>query len=171
MTIIGIDPGPVESAYVVWDGVEILSHEKFPNDCLAARLEHPQTWFFNGPVCLVVEKLACYGMAVGAEVLETAWSSGRFHEAFAGQANRLTRLEVKMHLCHDSRAKDTNVRQALIDRFGGPAAIRAGQKSKPRKGLPETPAGALYGISGDEWTALALCITFWDSQREGKSDG
>lgn len=61
----------------------------------------------------------------------------------------LPRRAVKLALCGDSRAKDANIRQALIDRFGGSAAI--GRKAAP---------GPLYGISRDVWSALAIAVTY-----------
>jgi hypothetical protein len=65
--------------------------------------------------------------------------------------SRIPRLKVKLHLCHDSRAKDANIRAALIDRFGKP-----GTKKNP---------GALYGVTRDLWSALAVAITFWDTNQ------
>ena len=57
-------------------------------------------------------------MPVGAEVFETVYWSGRFAEAYGVEhVERITRVDVKMHLCHTSRAKDGNIRQALIDRL------------------------------------------------------
>jgi hypothetical protein len=75
---------------------------------------------------------------------------GRFAEA----AHRvpvviLPRRAVMLALCGDSRAKDANIRQALIDRFGGPAAV--GRKAAP---------GPLYGIARDVWSALAIAVTY-----------
>jgi len=64
-------------------------------------------------------------------------------------------MAVKMHLCGQARAKDANIRQALIDRFGGAAAI--GRKAAP---------GPLYGISGDVWQALGLAVTWWDRREQ-----
>ncbi len=61
----------------------------------------------------------------------------------------LPRRAVKLALCGDSRAKDANIRQALIDRFGGSAAV--GRKAAP---------GPLYGISRDVWSALAIAVTY-----------
>ena len=37
------------------------------------------------------------------------------------------RKEEKMNICHTMRAKDSNIRQALIDRFG-----EVGTKKNPR---------------------------------------
>ena len=97
----------------------------------------------------VIEQVTSYGMPVGAEVFETVFWSGRFAERFgADQVQRIPRLKVKLHICLDSHAKDANVRQALIDRFGKP-----GTKASP---------GVLYGISGDLWAAVALAVTWWD---------
>ena len=61
----------------------------------------------------------------------------------------LPRRAVKLALCGDSRAKDANIRQALIDRFGGSAAV--GRKAAP---------GPLYGITRDVWSALAIAVTY-----------
>lgn len=44
--------------------------------------------------------------------------------------SRIPRLKVKVHLCHDSRAKDANIRQAILDRFGG-KAVAIGSKRQP----------------------------------------
>ncbi len=74
----------------------------------------------------------------------------------ADRVARIKRLEVKIHLCHDSRAKDANIRQAILDRFGGK------EKAIGRMATP----GPLMGVSGDLWAALAVAITFWDAGTE-----
>lgn len=74
--------------------------------------------------------IASYGMAVGKEVFETCVWIGRFIEIA-----RLRKIEVeyiyrkdeKMNLCQSMKAKDSNIRQALIDRFG-----EVGTKKNPR---------------------------------------
>lgn len=74
--------------------------------------------------------IASYGMAVGREVFETCVWTGRFIEIA-----RLRKIEVeyiyrkdeKMNLCQSMKAKDSNIRQALIDRFG-----EVGTKKNPR---------------------------------------
>jgi hypothetical protein len=63
---------------------------------------------------------------------------------------------VKLHLCGSSRAKDPNVRTALLDRFGGAGA----------KGTKAAP-GPLYGIAADLWSALAIAVT-WTDQAAGR---
>ena len=153
MIVIGIDPGPENSAYVIWDGERILSFAKEPNVTVLSRLINE-----GGFDRLVIEMIASYGMAVGAEVFETVYWIGRFSQAFGAlRSDRVTRLIVKQHLCHDSRAKDGNIRQALIDRFGPP-----GKKKAP---------GFTYGISGDEWQALALAVTWWDLNVGSRTGG
>lgn len=151
---IAIDPGNEESALVVWGGQRIDVMRYAPNEDILALL---RTWRV-GPriVPLVIEQIASYGMAVGETTFETVFWSGRFAEAYGmDHVHRMKRLEVKMHLCHDSRAKDQNIRQALIDRFGGK------DKAIGKKATP----GPLYGVSGDLWAALAVAVTFWDQRR------
>ena len=151
MSILGIDPGPVRSAYVILaDGVQ-TRHETVDNQelrgVLATSLYIP----------VVIEKVESFGMAVGAEVFETVFWSGRFAEAAQPRpVHRIGRREVKLHLCGSSRAKDSNVRQALVDRFGG-KDVAIGRKAAP---------GPLYGVSGDVWSALAVATTWADLHGE-----
>lgn len=152
MTIMAIDPGTTESAWVIWDGQQIHYFAKAANKELISCIRHHNAvpGAINIVRRLVIEQVASFGMPVGAEVFETVFWSGRFAEAFgADRTERITRHQIKMHLCHNARAKDANIRQALIDRFG-----KVGTKKSP---------GPLYGISGDVWSALALAVTWTDT--------
>src|SRR5678809_428964 len=87
-----------------------------------------------------IEMIASYGMAVGREVFETCLWIGRFVQAARGEHTLVYRRDVKMHLCGNNAARDSNIRQALIDRFGP-----GKDKAIGRKALP----GPLYGVSAD----------------------
>lgn len=168
-TILAIDPGPAESAFVLLAGdrlrefgkvrsVELL--ERLPG--LRRRADH-----------LAVEMVACFGMPVGRDVFETACFIGRFIQAWAGPYNKVLRKGrwgpdaetigaagrfdgVCMNICRNNRAKDGNVRQAIIDRYpatGGGKVPQVGTKAKP---------GPLYGVSKDVWAALAVGLTWQD---------
>lgn len=150
MRILAIDPGPKRSAIIVWDGYDILEKGLCPND--EAR-DFVRRWM-QPDQCLdaaVCERIASYGMSVGQDVFETCFVSGRFQQIadVAVSFYWLERREVKMHLCNSMKAKDTNIRQALIDRLGP-----AGTKKNP---------GPTYGIAKDLWAALAVAVTFYDT--------
>lgn len=147
-TVFGLDPGPTQSALVVFDGVRILHHVKTTNEDLLMVLTLLRDDYADA--VLVIEQIAAMGMAVGAEVFETCFWSGRFAERWCQSWTRLKRHEIKMHLCGNMWAKDANIRQALLDRFGV-----VGTKRHP---------GPLYGIAGDEWSALAVAVTWFDQQ-------
>jgi hypothetical protein len=162
MKILGIDPGNTESAYVIFDAEaqRVVLANKVRNENLLEMILYPMMFGppFMHPNRIVIEQIASFGMAVGEEVFETVFWSGRFAQAWSknsSDCNRVKRMAVKMNLCHDSRAKDPNIRAALIDRFGGPAAI--GKKKTP---------GPLYGISGDMWSALAVAVTWADQNMQ-----
>jgi len=156
MMLLAIDPGPEESAYVVWRGEIgfgshgiVGEHRKVPNAKLIEMIT--SRWNAIQFDRCVIEMIASYGMPVGREVFETCVWIGRFMQSFgADRCSRLTRIEVKNHLCHSSRAKDANIRQALIDRLGA-----QGTKKSP---------GPTYGIVADEWAALAVAVTWYDQQ-------
>ena len=103
---------------------------------------------------LAIEMVASYGMAVGAEVFGTCVWAGRFIQrwldAGGGEPVPVYRKEVKLHLCGSLRAKDSNIRAAIIDRFGPSKDKAVGLKASP---------GPLYGMKADCWSALAVAIT------------
>lgn len=158
MLIIGIDPGPTESAMCVLGDRGPVQWAKESNDWLLKWVALP---VFTDTI-LVVEQIASMGMAVGESVFETAYMSGRIVQAWGGKHARIKRAEVKLHICGSMRAKDANIRQALIDRFGGKERA-IGSKKNP---------GRLYGMSGDCWSALAVALTWQDLHAEtGGSNG
>ena len=85
---------------------------------------------------------------------------GRFTQSaiMAGADVHLVyRKDIKLHLCHSVLAKDSNIRQALIDRWGAP-----GTKKAP---------GPTYGITNDVWAALAVAIYGWTPTNGRRRDG
>jgi hypothetical protein len=99
--------------------------------------------------------IASYGMAVGKEVFETCVWIGRFIENWRDPdaAKLVYRKDVKMFLCGTTKAKDANIRQALIDSYpatGGGAIPQIGTKNAP---------GPLYGVSSHVWPALGVALT------------
>jgi hypothetical protein len=152
MRLLAIDPGPTRSAWLTWD--DTYKVEGFginANDALIAEIRRG---VFANCQAIAIEKVASYGMPVGAEVFETVFWSGQFAEASRPlPLYRPTRAAIKMHLCHSMRANDPSIRQALIDRFATP--------EQPAIGLKKSP-GPLYGISADVWSALAVAVTITD---------
>ena len=161
--ILAVDPGNVESAYVlIGDDRKIIQYGKVANGTM---LEYVRRRFTHGekPEAVVIEMVASYGMAVGASVFQTCVMIGRLTEAaeHAGfPVDYVYRMEEKMAICHDSKAKDANIRQALIDRF-------AQHDKKNGKGTKKNPDW-FYGFAKDEWAAYAVGTT-WLDKREGKS--
>lgn len=153
MRILAIDPGNIESAWLILDNGKIIAFGKDDNETVRQML---LTSIETGEH-LAIEMIASYGMAVGKTVFDTVFWIGRFVEAWHGKYDDFTliyRKDVKIHLCNSMKAKDANIRQALIDRFGAPG-------TKANK-------GGTYGISKDVWTALSIAVTFADKLAEVK---
>ena len=159
-TVLAIDPGPEQSAFVTWDGKEILDKGIYENHLLVRYLDFDDIDFnfkVHSASYKVIEKIASMGMPVGATTFETVFWTGIFAKTIGlGLYSRIPRMEVKMHLCNSSRAKDSNIRQALIDRFGVP-----GTKKEP---------GLTYGLKKDLWQAFALAVTFYDQRISNAED-
>lgn len=157
--VLAIDPGTTESAYCMYDmsRSEIWEAGKIDNFELISALRKGT---ITGDVA-VIEMVASYGMPVGKTTFETCVWIGRFFEAlYPGTETRLMyRSKVKMAVCGRPQAKDSNIRQALIDMFpatGGGAIPQIGTKPKP---------GPLYGFKSDMWAALAVAVTYQMQQR------
>jgi len=143
MTILAIDPGTVQCGWVLYDAGKVHESGLMANtDMLAHLVRAP-----DKTRTLAIEMIASYGMAVGREVFETCVWIGRFKQAwFDPDAVRLIyRGQVKQFLCRSARAKDANIRQALIDLVGP-----QGVKAKP---------GPTYGVRSHAWAALAVAVT------------
>jgi hypothetical protein len=152
MSLLAIDPGREETAFVVWNGAEVADFGKRPNDEVLAYVRERAKFRREGRAMhcrhLAIEMVASYGMPVGREVFETCVYIGRLIEAWGGEYSQLYRKTVVTRLCGTVKASDANVRQALLDHFGG--KLKAiGNVKKP---------GPLYGITGDVWSALAVAF-------------
>ncbi len=144
MKILAIDPGTTQSGYVVFDGRRVLESGVLANYAMLDMVRKAPS--VGGCELLAIEKIEAMGMAVGAEVFETVHWSGRFFEAWphTSAPQRVTRRQVKLGLCGNMRAKDPNIRQALIDMLGAP-----GTKRDP---------GPTYGVTSHAWAALAVAV-------------
>ena len=158
--LVALDPGPEQTALCVYHLGLIQRCAKLPNAEVLRfiRQRGAVSEWCGHTDPLAVEMVASYGMAVGREVFETCLWIGRFIEAWGGPYRLVYRLEVKLHLCKDSRAKDGNIRQALLDRFPG----GKGTKARP---------GPLYGFSGsDMYSALSVAIVAAETPGEWRSE-
>jgi hypothetical protein len=159
VSVLAIDPGPTESAYAyIGQDLRPVWTEKLPNAELRTALASRALG--GGFNHVAIEMVAAYGMPVGAEVFETCVWIGRFAETIrtrTGIDPRLVkRLEVKLNVCHDSKAKDSNIIQALVDRF----AMGQPNRGKGTKAEP----GWFHGFAGDIWQAYALAVTVADQE-------
>lgn len=149
--LLAIDPGDTESAWVVidMDTRRPIAHAKEPNErvlrrCWGDGLEEVSH--------TAIEMIASYGMPVGAEIFDTCVWIGRFTEALSGRIRPeyVFRKSVKLHLCHSAAAKDSNITQALVDRFArGQSNFGKGTKAEP---------GWFHGFYKDIWAAYAVAV-------------
>jgi len=152
MSMLAIDPGPTRSGFVLLnEDNRVATSGVMLNGAVLAMLEHWPDPFTN----LAIEMIASYGMPVGREVFETCVWIGRFQQAWEGEqpVSLVYRQTVKLHLCGNVRAKDQNVRQALLDLYpatGGGKVPQVGTKRQP---------GPLYGVSTHAWAALGAAVT------------
>lgn len=151
--LIAIDPGPEESAYVVWDGEHILSKGDEPNVVLVKWLATPALLRHAPNIC-AIEQVRGFGIMASDGLFDTCQWTGRFLQAFGEPRTHLIpRKMVSKYICGTSGVShDKFIREALITRFGG-KDVAIGNKAKP---------GILYGIAGHTWAALALGLTWWD---------
>lgn len=158
MRVIAIDPGNKESAFCVMetDSLKPLEVGKVQNEQLRDYLLKKTLQTDRA----AIEMVASYGMPVGEEVFDTVRWIGRYEELLIQKLLHppalVKRMEEKMHICHTSRAKDTNIRHALIDRF-------ADHDFKNGRGTKANP-DFFYGFKADIWTAYAVGLTYIETR-------
>lgn len=142
-SVIAIDPGTTESGVCVLRAGKVVDSAIWANDDLLRRVPLLGSWADT----LAIEMVASYGMAVGREVFETCRWIGRFQQVWhdPDAVKLVYRRDVKLHLCGSAKAKDPNIRQALLDLIGP-----QGTKKAP---------GPTYGVKSHAWAALAVAAT------------
>ena len=159
MTILALDPGNTQTGYAVIEMPEfrLVEFGKIDNDVMLDRI------IGLPPVdAVAIEMVASYGMAVGREVFETCVWIGRFHQASDHpNTHYVYRKEEKEILCGSLRAKDANIRRALIDRY-------ARYDLKNGKGTKANP-DVFYGVSKDVWAAIAVGVTYYELTKLDKN--
>ena len=155
MIVIGCDPGYKQSAFVVYDGAVPLQHGILLNDNVFTYLETIYAALRPSNPILVVEQMQLFSTSfgVGQEIFDSVFWSGMFVQEWKPRKwDRILRSKVRGHL-RASKGGDSAVRASLIDRFGPYKEVAIGTKKSP---------GPLYGIKADEWSALAIAVTYFD---------
>ena len=137
--LLAIDPGTLESAYVVMDEKtrKPIEFEKTDNFSVLRRIQS----LVDSSYTVAIEMVASYGMPVGAEVFDTCVWIGRFDLAASQMRARIRfvyRKEEKLYLCGYLTAKDRDITRALVERY----ARGAPNYGKGTKGMP----GFFYGF-------------------------
>ena len=164
MKVFAIDPGNVNSAYAVMEtrsgqDYALLEFGKYPNkECMKRMVDWIDREYH--PDRVIVERVASYGMAVGREVFETCEWIGRFSQEAEKYVpvDYIYRKDEKVTICGNMKAKDSNIRQALIDRF-------AQRDLKNGRGTKKDP-DYFYGVAHDVWAAISVAVTYLDMQQE-----
>jgi len=152
MKILAIDAGNTYSgvAIVELPDFRLIWFGKLPNEEIYDRIKN-----YNIDE-VALEMVACYGMPVGRDVFETCVWIGRFIEQLKDKKiSFVYRKDEKMCLCGSLKAKDSNIRQALINRY-------AKHDFKTGKGTKKNP-DVFYGVANDVWQAIAVAVTHYES--------
>lgn len=150
MIVFAIDPGPVQSGWVLYGDEDVELGLDRVRDCGVDANQDMLRWVQHGQGAgmLAIETMqANYGI-VGDSVISTLVWIGRFKQAWHDpeQVVLISRQRVKAAICNgNAKATDSGVRTALIERIGVP-----GTKKAP---------GPTYGVTSHAWSALAVAVT------------
>jgi len=183
MAILAIDPGTNKSGWCLIDiGGKVLDFGWNENEEVQVKANE-----LSVNETMLIEDISNYGMAVGRDTFETVKWMGRFDTVH--DAIYITRPTIKAALCNTVKSTDANVRQAVIDWYGGDTLAVGGKKCLNCKGKGwtgrdhdacefchchgwkqggcgmETHKGQLYGVSSHVWSALALGITYIEQEK------
>jgi len=152
-TILAIDPGDSESAYVIYEDGAIHAKGKINNTDIELIIKN---LFFDS---FVIEVIKARGQPAGDNQFQTLVWTGMFkqmvkHKNITIPIHDIYREEIKLYLTGSTKTGDPHVRQALIELFP-----KEGGGKKPQIGNKKNP-GPLYGFVKDTWAALGVAITY-----------
>ena len=166
-----IDPGSTQSGYVIIDERDnsIVGSGKLDNSILMGMIDE-----FKSAV--IIETPYPRGQTPSWQLFETCIWIGRMKQIALDQhipVHHMDRNDVKRHIAGGTRAKDGDIRRAVIARYGGEPALKRGKckQCKGRgtvrkitcsscKGSGRVTKGVLADITADAWQALAMAITY-----------
>lgn len=152
-SVISIDPGTEQSAFIHWNGYtkRVLDRDTCNNFALLQHIDNLTALTVDN---IVIEGINSYGMPVGREIFATCYWIGRFWQKALDRGMAVwlvSRQEIKVHHCGSARAKDSNLRQALLDKYGP-----QGTKKEP---------GVTYGLSKHLWSAFAIATWYTETKQ------
>ena len=157
MKIIGVDPGTSQTGWVIYNTIShsvensgVTDNEEFLNSVIEN----------EDYDIMAIERIASYGMPIGAETIRTIEYIGRYWQKVL-DSNKISakvelfykKVDINPTICGSNKAKDANIRQAIMDMFP-----KNGGGSNPSVGTSKQP-GVLYGIGTHKWAALAVALT------------
>ena len=142
MKLFAIDPGTNQSGWVLYDGGSVIDSGVHDNHDVLRWVQAGQS-----ADVLAIEMMKARGMPTSNDEFKTLVWIGRYQQAWREpeSVHLVYRQDVKLHICGDSRAKDTNIRAALLDLVG-----KQGTKKAP---------GPTYGVASHAWAALGVAVT------------
>lgn len=153
MKVLGIDAGSEKSGWVVFDTetFKVVHKGISPNKELTQLLG-------GGYDVAALEMIASYGMPVGKTTFDTCLWIGRFCQKIEDNGKKTNllykKIDINPTICGSNKAKDSNIRQAILDMFpanGGGKTPQIGVKNNQ---------GDLFGVSSHMWSALAVALTY-----------
>lgn len=155
MEVLAIDVGTTESGFVIMQmPFKLIRFGKVTNEEL---LDIVKTEKYKK---LVYEEFQSFGMPMGISTIKSITWNGRYIQSaldMGKEVHHVTRKEEKLCLCGSLKAKDSNIRQALIDRY-------AKFDFKTGKGTKKNP-DTFHGVSKDAWQAIAVGVTYYENEQ------
>lgn len=200
--ILGIDPGLWESGWatVTRDGgLRLLAHGVDSNPSVRMKVQAFVASRPQAPVA--IEHMQPRGQPTSKDEMDTLFAAGRMTaDVPRGLLFGLTAGTVRLHMCGMRGAKDANVRQAVIDRWGGdqraigrvrcgvcrgrgdfPVPGTRGRKACPNERLAcqacrtspgwYAPPGPLANVRSHAFQAIAVAVTILDMLEDEATGG
>lgn len=162
LRILAIDPGPIESGYVIISGTQaIINAEKQPNDEIYDKMRRIVLTH------VIIEECICRKWA-GREVSDAAFVAGRFYQAskmLGVPVQLITRSKVRWHICGSKDGNDSKIIDRLISRKCPGLYNQYVDKEISRQKLQNAAKKEFFkGFKSDIWQAYALAITFLENR-------
>jgi len=164
MQILAIDPGNIESGWVVFStGMRRVSGSNFDiigsGKCKNVDLIYDIGYEFPGYDILVMEEMVAYGKC-GREVTDTAFWAGRLCQASTVDFRLVSRSKVRGHF--EART-DKDIIERLIERFCPELYAKFGSKELSRPKLINAAREEYFKtFKEDVWQAFALGVCWYD---------